>query len=344
MPATDTILPDWVRAHGKPLVQGLIKQSPQDFHVEEVLGFVPSGDGEHDYLLIEKTDANTNWVARQLAQHANVAVRDIGFAGMKDRRAVTSQWFSARRPDGSGTDWEALALPGVRILEQQRNNRKLRRGAHSANLFRIVVRLTDVVDESLPERLAQIRTIGVPNYFGPQRFGRDGNNLKLANAIFAGKRVKRDQRSIAISAARSFLFNEVLSARVSAGNWNEILDGEPVNLDGTASFFVPEENDDALQARQDAFDVHPTGPLWGRGESECSGAAAEYEKHVGDENSDVVSGLEKVGARCDRRALRLRLQEFEWEISNGVIEIRFRLGKGSFATTVLREFMEPINA
>ena len=129
MPATDCQIPDWSRAFGKPLFQGLIKQAASDFEVTEVPGFSCSGDGEHDYLWIEKSGANTAWVARALARHAKITARDVGFAGMKDRHAVTRQWFSVRRPAG-GTDWESFAAEGVQLLDSDRHSRKLKRGAH----------------------------------------------------------------------------------------------------------------------------------------------------------------------------------------------------------------------
>lgn len=339
MPSVDATLPDWARAHGTPLLAGWIKHSPGDFRVDEVLGFPPSGDGEHDFLRVEKTGANTAWVARQLADHAGVPARDASYSGLKDRRAVTTQWFSVRRPSGAGTDWAALDLPGVNIIEQTRHRRKLKRGAHEANVFHILVRFEAIDGEKLSERFAILAAHGVPNYFGQQRFGRKGNNLALARDVFSGKRIRRDQRSIAISAARSFIFNEVLSARVSAGTWNQVLEGEPVNLNATGSFFIPEEVDDQLQERLRLFDVHPTGPLWGKGASGTSGVAACLEAEVSRSHPDLIAGLEKVGTRADRRALRMPLHDFGWQLSDGFLEIKFRLGKGCYATSVLREFM-----
>jgi len=266
MPAPSKTLPDWQRAFGTPIFQGLIKQTPSDFQVREVLGFVPSGDGEHDFLWIEKSGANTVWVARSLAKYANVADRDVGYAGLKDRHALTQQWFSVRRPTGSGTDWENYRQSGVRILECSRNQRKLKRGSNSANHFRIGISGAAAHHEMISERLETIRSNGVPNYFGEQRFGRDGGNLQLAEALFSGKRLKRDKRSIALSSARSCVFNEILQARVADDNWRQALPGEVLNLDGTGSVFTPNFIDDDLKARLCSLDLHPTGALWGKGE------------------------------------------------------------------------------
>ena len=182
------VLPDWARVHGNSLLEARIRSSNADFDVTELLEPVATGDGEHDGLWIEKTGANTQWLARRLAQHAGVSPRDVGYAGLKDRRALTRQWFSVRRPDGSGTDWSGFKVDGVRILDQIRQARKLRRGAHRGNDFRIALRTGDV-DARRPqliERLQAIAAVGVPNYFGPQRFGRDAGNVDLARRIFDG--------------------------------------------------------------------------------------------------------------------------------------------------------------
>ena len=211
-------LPDWARACGAPLFSAAIRTSPADFHVSETLGWDFSGDGEHDYLWLQKTSANTEWVARQLARHADVPARDVGYSGLKDRHAVTTQWFSV--PRWHAPDWSALDVDGVEVLDVRRHNRKLRRGAHQSNTFRIVLRGAGIEQQAdaLEQRLTLIREQGVPNYFGEQRFGRDGGNVALADAWASGKRLPRHKRSLAISTMRSLLFNEQLDARVPGGN------------------------------------------------------------------------------------------------------------------------------
>jgi len=185
---------------------------------------------------------------------------------MKDRHAVTRQWFSVRRPAGTPADWSALEVEGAQVLEVSRNNRKLRRGAHSGNQFRIVVRGSANSDPETSGELVQQRTRtiveqGVPNYFGEQRFGREGGNLQLAEALFAGKRLKRDKRSFALSSARAWLFNQVLQQRVEAGTWSELQAGDVAALDGSGSIFAVEELDETLEKRCRELDLHPTGPL-----------------------------------------------------------------------------------
>ena len=331
-------IPDWARAHGNPELQGRIRQSASDFQVTEVLDYELSGDGEHDYLWIEKQDANTAWVAENLAKHADIRESDVGFAGLKDRNAVTRQWFSVRRPSGAGTDWSALELPGVQILEQARHNRKLRRGAHSGNQFRIAIRGVDAPSQTINERLALVQDHGVPNYFGEQRFGRDGNNLQLASELFAGRKLRRNKRSFALSAARSYLFNHIVQYRVLDGTWNQLIQGECACLDGTNSIFPVEQVDQALQKRCMEMDIHPGGALWGRGEWPCSEAIKALEISATDSCDEFRRGLE-LQADQSRRALRLAVRDLQWEIDGQTVWLQFGLTSGGFATTVLREIV-----
>jgi tRNA pseudouridine13 synthase len=329
-------LPDWQRAYGGPPIHAQLRSSPEDFQVVEKLDFEFTGDGEHDVLWIEKSGANTVWVARNLARYARVAVRDVGYAGMKDRTAITRQWFSVRRPSGAGTDWTSLKIPGVQLLKTSRNQRKLRQGAHRGNAFRIALRGVPAIDEPLRKLLELCRDGGVPNYFGEQRFGRDGNNVGLARAFFAGKRLKHEDRSIAISAARSLLFNRLLELRVSAGTWNKLLPGELASLDGSGSFFAVAEPDQSLLDRCAALDIHPTAALWGKGAHGNDGARSGGELTVAQEFPELVAGLEQ-HADQSRRALRLAVQDFSWSLDSEVLWLEFFLTRGGFATAVLRE-------
>ena len=304
----------------------------------EIPSFELTGEGEHDFLYIEKTKANTPWVARALARHAGVPVRDVGYAGMKDRRAVTQQWFSVRRPGGEKANWQQLELEGVSILETQRHNRKLRRGAHQGNQFKLLIRDLSDPNSTLQRRLEAIAAAGVPNYFGEQRFGRNGNNIHLAQRVFTRKKMPREQRSIALSAARSLIFNDVLSARVSAGNWNTILEGDIANLNGSGSIFPVADADAEMQQRCRDFDIHPTGPLWGKGAPTTTGEAAELEKQAAENRPDLVAGLERTTDES-RRALRLVVQDLKWDLNEESLLLEFSLSRGGFATAVLREIL-----
>ena len=337
MPATPGVLPEWARAHGAPLFAATIRSEPSDFRVIENPGFELSGSGEHDYLWVEKVAANTDWVARQLARHAGVRPGDVGYAGMKDRHAITRQWFSV--PGRGGVDWDSFTAQGVTILAVRRHDRKLRRGAHAGNTFRIALRTPQVsaLRDAVAERLARMAARGVPNYFGPQRFGHGGGNVELARRLFAGARLKREQRGIAISAARSLLFNEILSARVADGSWQRILPGELVNLDGSGSVFRAEAIDETIERRAAELDIHPTATLWGL-RSEISGEVIEtLERNATDVHADLRTGLERLSVKAAHRPLRMRVADLSWEIENDALWLEFTLPPGAFATAVLRE-------
>lgn len=336
MPSTAAALPEWARAHGAPLFAASIRGEPADFQVIEDLGFDLAGDGEHDFLWVEKVAANTDWVARQLARHAGVRAADVGYSGMKDRHAITRQWFSVPRRE---TGWASFAAEGVTILDVRRHHRKLRRGAHAGNSFRIALRTprAAALRQAAEERLACVADCGVPNYFGPQRFGRDGGNIDLARRLFSGARLKRDKRSIAISAARSFLFNEILSARVADGSWQQVLPGEVVNLDGSGSVFRADSVDETLERRAREMDIHPTATLWGL-RSEISGEVIEtLERNATDVHADLRTGLERLSVKAAHRPLRMRVADLSWEIENDALWLEFTLPPGAFATAVLRE-------
>lgn len=315
-------LRDWPRAHGEPLFRARLRVQPADFQVTEQLGWTPEGDGEHDYLWVEKTGNNTEWVARQLARFAEVPARDVGYAGLKDRHAVTRQWFSV--PRWHSPDWQSITLDGVQILAVQRHLRKLRRGAHQGNGFRIVLREPNALDPALvAQRLAVIREQGVPNYFGQQRFGRNGANLQLAESWAQGKRLPRDKRSLAISTLRSALFNDVLAGRVASGDWHHLRDGDSANLDGSASVFAVEAVDDALRARCAAMDIHPAIELAGQG----SGVVPEQWQIA----------LDRARVEPGTRSLRLPVRDLSHAFLDEGLLLTFSLPRGAFATAVLRE-------
>jgi len=256
---------------------------------------------------------------------------------MKDRNAVTTQWFSVRRPAGSKADWSQLDNSGVRVLQAGRHKRKLRRGAHTGNHFRIALR--DLTDKGadIGERLSDISKGGVPNYFGEQRFGRDAGNLDLALDYFSGKRMSRRKRSLALSAPRSYLFNQILDDRVKEGTWNSLQAGDCANLDGSASIFQVDMVDEELNRRIAELDLHPSGALWGSGALQSRGAVAEREKSVVDRFPDFSQGLANQRIEQARRALRLVVRDLGWQRDGDTLWLDFFLVRGGFATAVLRE-------
>jgi tRNA pseudouridine13 synthase len=329
------------RAHGAPLPPAELKARPEDFHVEEQLSFAPSGSGPHWLLRIEKRAANTRWVAAELARLAGVPIDDVGYAGLKDRQAVAVQWFSV--PNRAPAEfWLGYGTPEFKVLEASANARKLRRGALSGNRFRIRLRNVTWSREQLDLKLEALRSYGVPNYFGPQRFGRDGYNLeRVAAWIQSGVAPRgRAERGFSLSAARSLVFNALLARRVEAGDWSQLAPGDIASLDGSASHFLIEAVDAELQRRLCTFDIHPSGPLWGEGLPPCQGQALQHELAVSGEFSAVAGLLAAQGMTQERRALRCAIRELSAEREAGTLTLGFLLGRGQFATAVIRELCE----
>jgi tRNA pseudouridine13 synthase len=329
-------------AYGQPQIQGRLRTAPEDFQVREVLGFTLDGSGEHVWLWVRKRNANTEWVARQLVKVAGVPAGAIGYAGLKDRHAVTEQWFSVQLPGRPEPDWTTIDDPDITVLEVMRHSRKLRRGALASNTFRIVVRDLKGDPAELTERLTRITVSGVPNYFGEQRFGQEGGNLARAEAMLSGKEKVRDRHrhGLYLSAARSALFNAVLARRVTEHSWNQPLSGEALMLAGSHSVFAAGEPDETIHRRVTECDLHPTGPLWGTGELLSTGAARLLEETVADTLPVFRDGLGAAGLRQERRALRLLVGDVGLEfLQPDTASISFRLSAGAYATAVLRELV-----
>lgn len=352
-----------------PLQRATYKTSATDFVVNEILPLEFTGEGEHLWLHIEKLGMNTAYLAKLLSEWADIPLRDVGYSGLKDRQALTTQWFSLRIPLRQLPDSEFAPIDigdneSVTILTQHWHNKKLNRGTHRANQFIITLRDIELEGDdksSVEQHLANIGTTGVPNYFGPQRFGWNGNNIREALALFARpapenrpqpkkskrKRAPREQNSMELSAARSLIFNEILAARVRDGSWNIGLAGEVFNLDGSGSIFDSEAIDDALRARVTSGDIHPTAVLWGMGNDKVSGQAAQLEKNVVNNSAlltQLATGLEQRDIKAQRRALRLPIEDMSWEWSDEqTLVLSFTLTTGSFATSVLASLVQQLS-
>ncbi|MBB6091777.1 tRNA pseudouridine13 synthase [Povalibacter uvarum] len=329
-------------AWGAPPVRGRVRVSPEDFVVREWLGFAADGDGDHWLLTVRKRGANTHWVAKQLGKLAQIHPRDVGFAGLKDRDAVTEQAFTIPVRSAMTGDWAGVSGDGFEVVAAERHRRKLKRGALRGNDFEIVVRDLAGDRAALDGRCKLIAAQGVPNYFGPQRFGNDGANLTRARQWFSGERELHDrfERGFALSAARSAIFNAVAAERVRNGTWNQLQAGDVANLDGSNSVFKVDALDEVLRDRCDRMDIHPTGPLWGRGELVSQGEVASLERRVADAEGSLASGLATTDLDQERRSLRMRLAEFAWALEGPDLRLRFRLSRGVFATAVLHEILE----
>ncbi|BFM11094.1 tRNA pseudouridine(13) synthase TruD [Simiduia litorea] len=313
-PSTFSI--DFPFAYGKPAVSAKFRTECEDFVVNEILGFEASGDGEHVVLEVLKRDDNTPWVAKQIARIAGVKPMDVGYCGLKDRRAVTRQWFSVYLPKPKAIDWRLLNGDTIQYLSHTQHNKKLRRGEHAANQF--IIRLRDVQGDTdgIEQRLLAIKKGGVPNYFGEQRFGREQANLHQVDELFS-RRVRNknpQQKGMVLSAARSWVFNQVLAARVAHADWQALLDGEP--------------------------QPYASGPLWGRGRNLATGLLGEFEADVLTPWQAWCDGLEHAGLSQERRALVQTPIDFAWRWEGQHLVLEFSLAPGQFATSLLREIAD----
>jgi tRNA pseudouridine13 synthase len=327
-------------AHGGPALHGRLRAVPEDFVVDERLGFSPSGAGEHLLVRVEKRGANTDWIARQLAAWAGVSPAVVSYAGIKDRHAVCRQSFSIQMPGRPDPDPAALVSTEFRVLSMARHARKLQRGALTGNRFEIRVRGVTGERERATQQLDAIARRGVPNYFGEQRFGRAGDNVEQARAMFAGRRVSRPERSLLLSAARSQVFNSLLAERVAAASWDQGIVGDVFQLDFRGSLFGPEPLDDVIRARLAAGEIHPTGLLPGEGATRVADEALALEQAVCATYADLCEGLRKARVEVARRALRLRPRDFVGRFEGDDLVVGFELPAGAYATSVLREVVD----
>lgn len=329
-------LPQWQYLHGAPLEHGVLKQQPSDFCVTEELGYEADGQGEHLFIEVEKTGLNTAAVAKMIAIWANVMVRDVSYAGLKDRHGITRQTFSVQLPGKESPPLEALSTDQLTIISAKRNSKKLRRGALKGNQFSIFVRKLSSSD-ALINRLEVIAKQGVPNYFGPQRFGHDGSNIEHALALFGGQKVKnRDKRSIYLSAARSLLFNQVVSERIASNKHEQPMLGDAFILNGSKAGFTPESLDNEIMTRFFEQDIVLSAPMFGKGDKIHSDAA-DFESGILGGYAEVCKGLISHGLKHERRALLLLPRDMTWQFEPEGVRLSFNLPSGCYATSVLRE-------
>ncbi|QLF92493.1 tRNA pseudouridine(13) synthase TruD [Pseudomonas sp. ABC1] len=328
-------------AYGGPCGSAVLKETAEDFQVDEVLDIPLAGEGEHLWLWVEKRNLNTEEAARQIARAARVPLRAVSYAGLKDRQALTRQWFSLHLPGKADPDLSSLQSETLRILEQTRHLRKLQRGAHSANGFRLRLRHLQADIAALDERLERVRQSGVPNYFGMQRFGFSGSNLIRAQE-FAQAGVLPEQRNLrsrSLSAARSYLFNHVLAGRVADGSWDRATVGDLLVFTDSRSFF-PAGEPECQDPRLAALDLHPSGPLWGDGPSPAAGAVQSAEQAVADKARQLSDWLSSAGMKHERRILRLPISGLSWHYPEPeILQLEFVLPTGCFATAVVRELV-----
>jgi len=284
-------------------------------------------------------------VARELARAAGCKPFDVGFAGLKDRNAVTTQYFTVPRGKRAAEEFAGLSGEGYEVLAAAPHQRKLPRGALAGNRFEIVVRDVRCDAVMLATRLADIATGGVPNYFGEQRFGRDAGNLadvlRAAQQVVPGRgRARgRGDAGFMLSAARSLIFNAILAERVARASWNVLEPGDVANLDGRGSVFAVPVVDEALAYRCAALEIHPTAPLIGADAPLSGGVVRELEATIAARFPEALAVIAHERMNAERRALRIRVRGLEHGFTDGVLQLRFELAAGSFATTVLREII-----
>ncbi|AMP92607.1 tRNA pseudouridine(13) synthase TruD [Legionella pneumophila] len=333
---------DWPRAYGIPNSTATFKLFPEDFQVNELLEGQFSGEGEHIVLKIEKRGLTTEEVVKSLARLINKPIKLISYAGLKDKQALTTQWLSIHAPGEIINSIETLEAPGWKILECTRHNKKLRPGFLSGNHFTITLR--DVSNEAdLIHRIEQIKLKGVPNYFGEQRFGRDGGNLiKAEEMLVHGRKIKdKFLKGMYFSAARAWLYNLILSRRVKDSSWNQPLLGDVMQLSGSNSIFVTDKNmDEQLVKRISEKDISPASPLPGKSKNLVNGKALQIINEVYAEWSAWLDGLEKNGLEEAWRANILYAEQIEYTIKQDTLELSFILPAGSYATVILRELVQ----
>lgn len=314
-----TTLPPWPHAYPASGASAVLKLHNDDFRVTELPLQLPSGAGEHVWVDVEKNGANTAFVAQQLAEAAGVQERDVGYAGLKDRYAITRQWFSIYLPKGETPELTQLQHPEFKVLAQSRHVKKLRPGDLAGNQFRIVLREVTGSRDAIEANLQAIAAQGVPNYFGAQRFGFDGGNVEQGRAMLAREiRVRNPKKKgLYLSAVRSFVFNEVLAQRIAQGLWGQTLPGDVLDEAG-----------------------RPTGPLWGRGRVSSTGEAQALENSIAARHASLCDGMEHAGLDQERRALVATPQDLAWAWPEpDQLVLSFSLPPGTYATSVLEEIL-----
>jgi len=330
-------------AFSGPVATAKFKQENKDFVVTELLGYEAEGEGENLFLTIQKENMNTQYLVRRIAKFADVPRMDVGYAGLKDKNAITTQTFSVRLPGMPELNWSEIEDEEVKILNQNWSRKKIRRGSLKGNHFQIRLRELTGDNELIEKRLEQIKQLGFPNYFGSQRFGREGDNLIQVLRLFNGevKKTKRDRRSMLISSARSHLYNQILAGRVESATWDKPVLGDVMLLAGSESQFLLDKVDDVAHSRCLEKDIHPSGLMAGMPDRtlETTDEMQLIESNVMSENAEYLKGIIDAGLNQDRRALRVLVDDLDWQFEDDDLLLQFSLKKGSYATALLRELI-----
>ena len=331
---------------GQPLASGILKFSEDDFTVSEDLGYTLDGEGEHLFIRVKKRGYNTQFIAEQLAHFAKISAKSVSYAGLKDKHAVTEQWFCLHVPGKSDIDFSSFQLDGCQILQIERHRRKLRIGNLQGNHFKLILRQIDN-QADVESRLQHIVEAGAINYFGSQRFGLNGNNLIQAERWAKGEITVRERkkRSFYLSSVRSFLFNIIASKRISMQLEQKVLLGDALQLAGRGSWFVAKDDElMQLQMRVDNHELMITAPLPGGNALGSQNDALQFEQEQLYEYDQFINLLNQERLESSRRAILVKPQEFSWQWQDKqTLSLQFALPAGSFATSIVRELINPID-
>jgi len=336
------ILSSLAYLNGSPKSTGKLKAEPIHFQVKEDLGFDFSGEGEHLMVRVRKTGENTSFVANELAKACDVKSKDVSWAGLKDRHAVTEQWLSVHLPKGGTPDLSSFLAQhaSIEVIETGRHNKKLRPGDLVGNHFNIT--LTEVSDvEDVTRRLQSIHQHGVPNYFGSQRFGNQGNNLDEARRWGRENVRTRNQnkRSLYLSAARSWIFNAIVSNRIKQGLFTQVIEGDCIQ---TKEGMVLAETQQllALNERILSGDAAITAAMAGDNDLPTQSEALMIEQPQLDAEPDLMALIRGNRMRHERRNIVLKPQNLTWSIEKDSVKLDFSLEAGCFATSLIRELIQ----
>ncbi len=323
---------------------GQIRSTPRDFEVTELNDIELSGDGEHLWLYIKKIGCNTNWVAKQLSNVCQVPQRQVGYAGLKDRHAVTQQWFSVQLPKISDVGRIESALPNeVTIVQSSRHNRKIKTGQLDVNQFEIMIRNIDGDKQQIEQNIINIITNGVPNYFGEQRFGHDMGNIQKCQDWFSGtyKVKSRNVKSLLISTARSHIFNLILAQRIKGDIWDKPISGDILQLNKSHSWFpASDATADEIDKRLNEFDIHLTAAMWGEDAVQSMDGCANLENAIAEQFPVYQQGFEKFRLKQDRRSMRICPIDFSYEWLDDDLKLKFKLLPGAYATGIVSELIK----
>lgn len=323
---------------------GTIRSSANDFKVTEINNIECSGQGEHLWLYIEKINSNTDWIAKQLANICQVPRKRVSFAGLKDRNAITQQWFSIQLPKISDVDQIQSALPPEVIVKNaQRHHKKLKVGQLDNNQFEITIRDINGDRNNIEDNINQVKSFGVPNYFGPQRFGIDLGNISKAQDWFSGSYQPKTThlKSLLISTSRSHIFNAIVAHRIKKNQWRNAIPGDILQLDGSRSWFhAADATEEEIKQRLAAFDLHITAAMWGENDVQSTDDCALIESHVAEQYDEYLHGLKKFRLRQDRRSIRINVSDLKYQWQDHDLILTFTLPPGSYATSVIREIID----